>query len=42
MPNLTLNEARIKALTRHKAAYDIPDGKLRGFGVYKFTKAKKS
>ncbi len=41
MPNLTLNEARIKALTRHKAAYDIPDGKLRGCGVRVLHSGKK-
>ena len=33
MPNLTLTEARVRALTRRKAAYDIRDGKLRGFGI---------
>ena len=33
MPNVTLTEARVRALTRRKAAYDIRDGKLRGFGI---------
>ncbi len=41
MPNLTLTEARIKALTRHKTAYDIRDGKLRGFGVRVLHSGKK-
>ena len=33
MPNLTLTDARVKAFKARKAAYDIRDAKLRGFGV---------
>ena len=33
MPRTTLTEARIRALKPRKTAYDIRDGKLRGFGV---------
>ena len=33
MPNITLSEARVKALKPRNAAYDIRDAKLRGFGV---------
>ena len=33
MSNLTLTDARVKAFKARKAAYDIRDAKLRGFGV---------
>ena len=33
MPRVTLTEARVEALKPRKAAYDIRDGKLKGFGV---------
>ena len=33
MPRITLTEARIGALVPRKTAYDVRDGKLRGFGV---------
>ena len=33
MPNITLSEARVKALKPRKSAYDIRDAKLKGFGV---------
>ena len=33
MPKLTLTETRVKALKPRKSAYDIRDGKLKGFGV---------
>ena len=33
MPNLTLSDARVKALRPRKTARDIRDAKLRGFGV---------
>ena len=33
MPNITLSEARVKALRPRPTAYDIRDAKLRGFGV---------
>ena len=33
MSNLTLTDARVKAFKARKAAYDIRDPKLRGFGV---------
>ena len=33
MPNITLTEARVRALRPRKTAYDIRDGKLLGFGV---------
>ena len=33
MPKITLTEARVKALKPRRAAYDIRDSKLRGFGV---------
>jgi len=33
MPKVSLTDARVKALRPHKTAYDIRDGKLRGFGV---------
>ena len=33
MPKSTLADARVRTLTPRKAAYDIRDGKLRGFGV---------
>ena len=33
MPKVILPDARVKALRPRKTAYDIGDGKLRGFGV---------
>ena len=33
MPNPALSAARVKALRPRKSAYDIRDGKLKGFGV---------
>ena len=33
MPNITLSDARVKALKPRKSAYDIRDAKLRGFCV---------
>ena len=33
MPNITLSEARVKALRPRPTGYDIRDAKLRGFGV---------
>ena len=33
MPKVTLTDARVRALRPRKAAYDVRDGKLRGFGV---------
>ena len=33
MPKVNLTEARVRGLKRRKAAYDIRDGKLTGFGV---------
>lgn len=33
MPNVTLTDARIRALAPRKSAYDVRDRKLRGFGV---------
>ena len=33
MSNVTLTDARVRALTLRKTAYDIRDRKLRGFGV---------
>ena len=33
MPNIALTDARVKALRPRKAAYDLRDAKLRGFGV---------
>ena len=33
MPNITLSDARVKALRPRRVAYDIRDAKLRGFGV---------
>ena len=33
MPNITLSDARVKALRPRPSAYDIRDAKLRGFGV---------
>ena len=33
MPNITLSEARVKALRPRPSAYDIRDAKLRGFGI---------
>ena len=33
MPNLALTDARVRALVPRKTAYDIRDGRLRGFGV---------
>lgn len=33
MAKITLTEARLKALKPRRAAYDIRDSKLRGFGV---------
>ena len=33
MPNLTLTDARVRALRSRTSAYDIRDAKLRGFGV---------
>ena len=33
MPNIALTDARVKALWPRKAAYDLRDAKLRGFGV---------
>ena len=42
MPNITLTEARVRALRPRKTAYDIRDGKLTGFGLHKFASAKHS
>ena len=42
MPRTALTNARIRALGPRKAAYDIRDGKLKGFGVRNFAKAKTS
>ena len=33
MPNITLSDARVKALRPRLSAYDIRDAKLKGFGV---------
>ena len=33
MPNITLSDARVKAFKARRAAYDLRDAKLRGFGV---------
>ena len=33
MPNITLSDARVKALRSRLSAYDIRDAKLKGFGV---------
>ena len=33
MPNLTLTDARVRALRPRPSAYDTRDAKLRGFGV---------
>ena len=33
MAKINLTEARIRALRARKVAYDVRDGKLRGFGV---------
>ncbi|MDE0459670.1 MAG: integrase arm-type DNA-binding domain-containing protein [Chromatiales bacterium] len=33
MPNITLSDARVKALRPRPSAYDIRDAKLRGFGL---------
>ena len=33
MPNVTLTDARIRALAPRKSAYDVRDRKLKGFGV---------
>ena len=33
MPRTDLTDARIRALKPRKTAYDIRDGKLRGFGL---------
>ena len=33
MPKITLSEARVKAFKPRRAAYDIRDSKLRGFGI---------
>ena len=33
MANITLSEARVKALRTRRAAYDIRDAKPKGFGV---------
>ena len=41
MPRITLTEARVKALRPRRIAYDIPDGKLRGFGVRVLHSGKK-
>ena len=40
MPNVTLTDARVTALQSRRASYDIRDGKLTGFGVTHFIKAK--
>ena len=32
MPGITLTEARIRVLKPRKTAWDLRDGKLRGFG----------
>ena len=37
MPRTVLTDARIRALRPRKAAYDIRDGKLPGFGMYDCT-----
>ena len=42
MPKVILTDARVKVLRPRRTAYDIRDGKLRGFGVRNFTKAKTS
>ncbi len=41
MPRITLTEARVKALRPRRIAYDIRDGKLRGFGVRVLHSGKK-
>ena len=41
MPNITLTEARIEALRPRKSAYDVRDGKLKGFGVRVLTSGNK-
>ena len=33
MPKVILTDARVKVLRPRRTAYDIRDGKLRGFGV---------
>ena len=33
MPRTDLTDARVRALKTRKTAYDIRDGKLRGFGL---------
>ena len=33
MPKVILTDARIKALRPRRTAYDIRDGKLKGYGV---------
>ena len=33
MPKVILTDARVKALRPRRTAYDIRDGKLKGFGV---------
>ena len=40
MPRVILTDARVKVLRPRRTAYDIRDGKLRGFGVQKFSGAK--
>ncbi len=41
MPRITLTEARVEALRPRRIAYDIRDGKLRGFGVRVLHSGKK-
>ena len=41
MPRTTLTEARVRALRPRRVAYDIRDGKLRGFGVRVLHSGKK-
>ena len=41
MPRIILTEARVKALRPRRIAYDIRDGKLRGFGVRVLHSGKK-
>ena len=40
MPKVILTDARVKMLRPRRTAYDIHDGKLRGFGVQNFSGAK--
>ena len=41
MPRTALTDARLRALKPRKTAYDIRDGKLRGFGVRVMTSGRK-